>query len=345
MTLIGYHASHEQFSPSELIGYVQAAEAAGFDAVMSSDHLTPWSERQGQSGFAWAWLGAALQATRAIPFGIITIPMGWRYHPAITAQAGATIAEMFSERLPWIAVGSGQAMNEHVIGERWPSKSERNERLLAAVEIIRDLWSGKLVSRAGPIKVDQARIHTLPDEIPRIVAGALSPETAEWAGGWADALITINQPPDKLRKIVDAFRRGGGEEKPLYLQTHVSYAGSDEDARANAFEQWRSNAISAAISETLRLPEEFDEACLKVRPEDLDEHVRISADPQQHVEWLEADVAMGFEEIYIHNVGRNQCEFIEVYGREVLPVFRAGATAAASDPSIRVNLKGRPGTS
>ncbi|MFS8145071.1 TIGR03885 family FMN-dependent LLM class oxidoreductase [Rhizobium sp. BR 249] len=342
MTLIGYHASHEQFSPSELLEYVQAAEAAGFKAIMSSDHLTPWSGKQGQSGFAWAWLGAALQATPSIPFGIITVPMAWRYHPAITAQAGATVAQMFPGRLPWIAVGTGQAMNEHVTGERWPSKPERNERLRAAVEIIRDLWSGKLVSRMEPIKVDQARVHTLPHEIPRIVAGALSPSTAEWAGGWADALITINQPRDKLGEVVDAFRRGGGEGKPLYLQTHISIAGSEEEARANAFDQWRSNAISAAISETLRLPEEFDEACLKVRPEDMDEHVRISADPQRHVEWLKADAAMGFEQIYVHNVGRNQREFIEVFGREVLPSFQTGEPSASSDISARDDLKGRP---
>jgi probable non-F420 flavinoid oxidoreductase len=323
MTLVGYHASHEQFSPSELIGHVQAAEAAGFGAVMSSDHLTPWSERQGQSGFAWAWLGAALQATRSIPFGIITIPMGWRYHPVITAQAAATIAEMFPGRLPWMAVGSGQAMNEHVTGERWPSKRERNERLQAAVEIIRDLWSGKLVSREQPIRVDEARVHTLPEEPPRLVAGALSPETAQWAGSWADALITINQPKDNLRKIIDGFRRGGGEGKPLYLQTHVSIAGSDDEARANAFDQWRSNAVTAAVSETLRLPEEFDQACANVRPEDMDQHVRISADPRRHVEWLEADAAMGFAEIYVHNVGRNQREFIDRFGREVLPYVKA----------------------
>jgi len=322
MTLIGYHASHEQFSPSELLGHVQAAEAAGFGAVMSSDHLTPWSKRQGQSGFAWAWLGAALQATQSIPFGIITIPMGWRYHPAVTAQAAATIAEMFPERFPWMAVGSGQAMNEHVIGERWPSKRERNERLQAAVEIIRDLWAGRLVSRDEPIRVDEARVYTLPKELPRLVAGALSPETAHGAGRWADALITISQPRDNLLTIIDAFRRGGGEGKPLYLQTHVSYAGSDDEARANAFDQWRSNATTAAISETLRLPEEFDQACAHVRPEDMDRHVRISADPRRHIEWLEADAAMGFDEIYVHNVGRNQGEFIDIFGREVLPQMK-----------------------
>lgn len=324
MTLIGYHASHEQFAPSELLTYVQAAETAGFGGVMSSDHLTPWSERQGQSGFVWAWLGAALQATRTIPFGMITVPSGWRYHPVITAQAAATIAELFPKRFPWMAVGSGQAMNEHITGERWPSKSERNARLKAAVDIIRDLWAGCLVSRERPIKVDEARLHTLPAELPRIVAGALSPATAEWAGGWADALITINQSQEKIVEIIDAFRRGGGHGKPLYLQVHVSYARSEEEARANAFDQWRSNAVTAAMSETLRLPEEFDEACAKVRPKDMDQHVRISADPQRHLEWLEADAAAGFTEVYVHNVGRNQTEFIEVFGAKVLPSFKDG---------------------
>jgi G6PDH family F420-dependent oxidoreductase len=220
-----------------------------------------------------------------------------------------------------MALGSGQAVNEHVTGERWPSKLERNERLYAAVEVIRELWSGKLVSRTEPIKVDEARIHTLPAELPLLIAGALSPETAEWAGRWADGLITINQSPEQLERIVSAFRRGGGANKPLYLQAHVSYAHSEEEARANAFDQWRSNAISAAVAETLRLPKEFDDACSKVRPDDMDKHVRISADPRRHVKWLQADVDMGFEQIYVHNVGRNQQEFIDAYARDVLPMF------------------------
>ncbi|WP_404947037.1 LLM class flavin-dependent oxidoreductase [Rhizobium terrae] len=239
-------------------------------------------------------------------------------------EGQAELSRLFDRllaNLQTTAVGSGQAMNEHVTGERWPSKRERNERLQAAAGIIRDLWSGKLVSRDGPIKVDEARIHTLPEEPPRLAVGALSPETAEWAGHWADALITINQPRKSLREIIDAFRRGGGKGKPLYLQVHVSYADTEDEALANAFDQWRSNAVPAAISQTLRLPEEFDGACTKVRPEDMDQHVRISANPSRHIEWLEDDTAMGFEQIYIHNVGRNQSEFINAFGRKVLPKF------------------------
>lgn len=319
MAHIGYHASHEQFSPSELVGYVKLAEAAGFSAVMSSDHFAPWSLRQGQSGFVWAFLGAAMQATKRIPFGLITVPSGWRYHPALTAQAAATIGEIFPGRLPWMALGSGQALNEHITGERWPSKEERNERLLAGAEIIRALFAGETISRDHPIKVDEAKLHTRAKAQPKLVAGALSPETAEWAGSWADGLITVNQPRENLTKIIEAFQRGGGEDKPLYLQVHLSWAATDGEARENAFDQWRSNAVSAAVAETLRLPEEFDSACVQVRPEDMDEHVRISADPSHHLDWLGRDLEMGFSEIYLHNVGRNQREFIEFFGEKVLP--------------------------
>ncbi len=321
MTCIGYHASHEQFSPRELVQYVHAAEDAGFASVMSSDHLAPWSKRQGESGFVWAFLGAAMQATREIPFGLITIPSGWRYHPVITAQAAATIAELFPGRFPWMAVGSGQALSEHVVGERWPSKPERNERLKAGAEIIRSLWAGELVSRHSPIKVDEARLYTLPPVIPKLVAGALSPETAAFVGRWADALITVNQPIDSLNRIIEAFRNGGGDGKPIYLQVHLSFAATQEEARANAFDQWRSNAMSAAVSETLRSPEEFDAASAKVRPEDMDEYVHISCDPSRHVAWLQDYAAMGFEEIYVHNVGRNQRQFIDVFGSKVLPLL------------------------
>ncbi|WP_203226246.1 TIGR03885 family FMN-dependent LLM class oxidoreductase [Rhizobium gallicum] len=321
MMHIGYHASHEQFTPSDLLHYVQRAEAAGFQSIMSSDHFAPWSERQGQSGFVWSWLGAAMQATH-LPFGLITVPSGWRYHPAITAQAAATVCELFPGRLTWMAVGSGEALNEHIVGGDWPSKAERNARLLAGVEIMKELWAGQTVSRLKPIKVDEARLYTLPTEPPMIVAGALSAKTAEWAGRWADALITVNQPRERLAEIIDAFRLGGGNGKPLYLQAHVSYAKSQFEARANAYEQWRSNAVTAAMAEDLRLTGDFDEACRHVRPEDMDQHVRISADPADHIAWLSDDARMGFEKVFLHNVGRNQAKFIDVFAKDVLPAFR-----------------------
>jgi len=149
--MIGYHASHEQFSPADLLRFAQAAEVARFGAVMSSDHLVPWSVRQGHSGFAWSWLGAAMQATQ-LPFASLAIPTGGRYHPAIVAQAAATLSDLFPGRLRWIAAGSGEAMNEQALGEGWPDKDERNQRLLEGVSMIRKLWAGNTVSNDGPYR-------------------------------------------------------------------------------------------------------------------------------------------------------------------------------------------------
>lgn len=321
---IGYHASHEQFAPSELLGCVQAAEQAGFDAAMCSDHFAPWSARQPHSGFAWSWLGAAL-ATTALPFGVVTTPIGRRYHPVITAQAAATLAEMFSERF-WMALGSGEALNERVTGERWPAKAERDARLREAVDIMRALFAGETVSRRGGlIDVEEARLYTRPTVPPLFVAAALTPETARRAGAWADGLVTINQPLDRLRAIIEAFREGGGEGKPLSLQVHLSYADTLEEARASAHDQWRFNTLSSSVAAELKLPEQFDAATRLVRPEDLDESILISDDADWHAAQLRAFAELGFRDIYLHNVGLNQRTFIETFGALVLPQLRGGA--------------------
>src|SRR6187402_879951 len=168
---IGFHASHEQVHPRALLAAVQLAEQAGFDAAMCSDHLAPWSERQGESAFAWSWLGAAMQATH-LPFGIVNAP-GQRYHPVIIAQAIATLSSMFEGRF-WAALGSGEASNEHITGEPWPRKELRNERLLECVTIIRALLAGEEVSHSGLVTVDRARVWTLPEVQPDLIAAAVS---------------------------------------------------------------------------------------------------------------------------------------------------------------------------
>jgi coenzyme F420-dependent glucose-6-phosphate dehydrogenase len=325
MTRISYHASHEQFTPRDLLTFVQAAEKAGFQGAMSSDHTAPWSERQGQSGFALSWVAAALQATQ-FPVGMITIPGGWRYHPLITAHAGATLAQMFPGRFTWMALGSGEALNERMVGQGWPDKPERHARLRAAVDIIRALWDGETVTSSGPIPTEAAKLYTLPERPPLLLGAALSPETAEWCGAWADGLITINMPRDKLQAVIDAFRRGGGRGKPLYLQVHVAWDEDEATARQHAFDQWRSNAVEAHHAANLPTPGHFDEITCGVMPEDMDKHVRISSDPARHVAWIKEDVAMGFEDIVIHNTGRNQLAFIEAFGRHVLPRFMSSET-------------------
>ena len=159
MTLFGYHASQEQFAPSQLLRYSQLAEDVGFQAIMCSDHFHPWSERQGESGFTFAWLGAVMQTT-SVSFGSVCAP-GQRYHPAIVAQAAATLADMFPERY-WIALGSGQLLNEHITGERWINKADRNTRLKECADVIRRLWAGERVTYKGFINVDEAELYTLP---------------------------------------------------------------------------------------------------------------------------------------------------------------------------------------
>src|SRR6187551_2046460 len=220
MTVIGFHCSHEQIAPGTLLRDVQHAEHAGFTAAMSSDHLSPWSHRQGESGFAWSFLGAAL-ATTDLPFGVVTAP-GQRYHPAITAQAIATLSSMFPGRF-WAALGSGEASNERVTGEVWPRKDVRDARLLECVDVIRRLLSGEEVSHDGLVHVNRARLWTLPQTVPDLVGPAVTPESAARHAAWADGLITVNQSKETLQKVLDSYRGAGGRGPPR-VQIHLSWA-------------------------------------------------------------------------------------------------------------------------
>jgi probable non-F420 flavinoid oxidoreductase len=316
MVEVGYHASHEQVAPSALLKAVKDAEAAGFGRAMCSDHFSPWSQRQGESGYAWSWLGAALQAT-SLPFGVVTAP-GQRYHPAVTAQAAATLAELFPGRF-WMALGTGECSNEHITGARWPNKAERNARLAECVSVIRALFAGELVDHDGLVRVDRARLWTLPESPPSLLGAAVSSETAGWVGGWADGLITVAQSHDALRRVLAAFREGGGERKPAALQVHVSWAPQEEEALRIAHDQWRTNVFSPPLCWDLATVEEFDEAARHVRPEDMHGAVLISADLARHAAWLHELADLGFDTIYVHHVGSEQAEFIEAFGARVLP--------------------------
>lgn len=324
MTAFGYHCAHEQHAPRALLRHIQLAEQAGFRAGMCSDHFAPWSLNQGESGFAWSWLGAALQATQ-LDFGTVTAP-GQRYHPAIIAQAAATLAQMYPDRL-WLALGTGEALNEHITGDPWPAKPERKRRLLEVVGVMRALFNGETVSHTGAIRVSEAKLYTLPDKPPLLIGAAVTPETAEWVGGWADGLITCGRSAPELRAIVDAFRRGGGVGKPMFLQTALSYAKTPSEAEQVAFDGWRTNVFpSSGLNSDLHLPEHFDAAAAYVRPEDLHRGTRISADLGQHVAWLQSDLELGFERIYLHHVGKAQEAFIDAFATHVLPhVSRGGA--------------------
>ena len=321
--LIGYHASHEQLPPSALLRSVVAAEAAGFQAAMCSDHFAPWSSRQGHSGFAWSWLGAALQAT-GLSFGVVNAP-GQRYHPAIVAQAAATLSELFGDRF-WLALGSGEASNEHITGDPWPAKDERRARLGEAAAVIRALLAGDTVSHDGLVRVDRARLWTLPARPPMLIGAAVSPDTAAWVGGWADGLVTINQDHDTLRAVVDAFRGNGGEGKPLFLQVHLSWAADEEEALAVAHDQWSTNLFDTSVAMELELPEQFEAAARFVTPDDVRSAVLVSADLGRHTAWLAEYAELGFDRIYLHEVGQgeHQQAFIDAFGSKVIPAL-AGA--------------------
>jgi probable non-F420 flavinoid oxidoreductase len=282
---------------------------------MCSDHFSPWSERQGHSGFAWSWLGAALQAT-GMSFGVVNAP-GQRYHPAIIAQAAATLTAMFPGRF-WVALGTGEASNEHITGEGWPRKQVRNARLRECVDVMRALFAGEEVSHDGLVTVDRARLWTRPAQPPPLIGAAVSVETAGWVGEWADGLATIAQPHDHLRRMIDAYRSAGGRGK-LVLQIHLSYAKDDETALAIAHDQWRTNVFSPPLCWDIERAEIFDEAAKHVPPEAVRGAVLVSSDPKQHAAWISEYAELGFDSIYLHHVGQDQREFIDVFGEKVLP--------------------------
>ncbi|MEV4066366.1 TIGR03885 family FMN-dependent LLM class oxidoreductase [Nonomuraea dietziae] len=311
MPTYGFHASHEQVSPRALLDAVAAAEEAGFGAAMSSDHFSPWSERQGESGFAWSWLGAALERT-SLPFGIVNAP-GQRYHPAIIAQAIATLASMYPGRF-WAALGSGEASNEHITGAPWPRKQVRNARLRECVEVIRALLAGEEVTHEGLVTVDRARLWTLPAEAPHLVGAAVSEETARWCAEWADGLITVGGP--QAESVARAYREAGGRG-PLRVQVHLSWAPTEEEALRLAHDQWRSNVFPPPVCWDLDRVELFDIVSRDVPPEKVAEVVHVSADVGRHAELLHSYAEQGFDEIFLHHVGQEQRPFIEAFAEIV----------------------------
>ncbi|SFB86209.1 probable non-F420 flavinoid oxidoreductase [Halobiforma haloterrestris] len=318
MTEIGYHASHEQFAPSELLDLVELAEQSGFDHALASDHFHPWSERQGESGFVWSWLGSAMERT-SLSFGTVNAP-GYRYHPAIVAQAAATLRESYPGRF-WLAIGSGQLLNEGITGTDWPVKDERNARLEESAEVMRRLWDGEEVTHHGRITVERARLHTRPETAPPLIGAALSEETARWLGrrGWTDGLITIGTPDrEALEDRIEAFREGS-PDGDVYLKVQLSYDADEEAALEGAYDQWRTNCVPGPVTQELRAPAEFDELGEEISREQVADNVRVSADLEEHRRWLERDLELGVDRLLLHNVNREQRRFVEDFGESVLP--------------------------
>jgi G6PDH family F420-dependent oxidoreductase len=249
-------------------------------------------------------------------FGVVNAP-GQRYHPAIVAQAAATLEAMYPGRF-WVALGSGEASNEHITGGGWPRKAIRNQRLRECAEIMRALFAGEEVSHDGLVTVDRARLWTRPETPPPLLAAAVSVETARWAAEWADGLATVAQDVGHLWRMIAEYRSAGGRG-PLLLQVHLSYAADERTALALAHDQWRSNILGPPASWDIDSTAVFDEVSASVPVEAMYGSVRISAEPKQHADWLHEYAELGFDEIYLHHVGKDQREFVEVFGAQVLP--------------------------
>jgi len=322
MVHIGYHASHEQLPPSRLLSAVVRAEAVGFDGAMCSDHLAPWGVNQGESGYAWSWLGAALAAT-SFSLGVVTAP-GQRYHPVISAQAIATLEEMFPRRF-WAALGSGEAVNEHVTGDSWPPKDRRNARLEASVDAIRELLAGGEVSRSGEIDVHRARVWSLPASPPPLLGAAVTAETAAWVAGWADGLATVAQPRDVLARVVDAYTDAGGRGDRV-LQVHVSLEETEEAALRVVRDQWRHSVIEGSLWD-IEQPEEFDELAGDPTDEQLRKGALVSADAVELADRIAELASLGFDRVYLHGVGTDQSAFLDRAERDLLPTLRKALPA------------------
>ncbi len=315
MARIGFHASHEQFAPSRLLALCRQAQDAGFSVIKCSDHFHPWSERQGQSGFSWAWLGAAMQACD-LPFGSIAAP-GYRNHPAVLAQAAATLAEMFPDRF-WLALGSGEAINEAMTGLPWPEKAERNARLRECAQIIRALLSGDEVTHRGRVTVVCARLYTRPTRPLPLYAAAVSPETAAEVAGWADGLLTVGGNAENVGKVLDAFRENGGAGKPVHIQHALSWAPDRATAMTEAMHQWRHAVLGGEAMWDLRRPADFDSACAVASETALAERFPVSDDLGRHAADIAALLALDAT-VHLHCVGRNQEAFVDAFGAKVLP--------------------------
>jgi G6PDH family F420-dependent oxidoreductase len=328
---IGYAAMLEQFPPSDAVGFAALAERHGFSGVMATDHFQPWVPRQGQSSHVWSVLGAIGERTRG-DFGPGATTPTFRTHPAVVAQASATLAAMHPGR-HWLGIGSGEALNEHIVGQYWPEAPERINRMFEAIDVIRKLFTASLAGRdvrhAGPnFKLESTRLWTMPAKAPEILVATAGPVTARRAGAVADGLITTSGPIERIEALLARFREGARESgrdatrMPKVLQLHLSWAATDEEAMRNALLEWPIGGMRFGRSD-IRSPFEFEQLARTVRPEDFAGSMVVSADPERHRAEIQRHLDLGFDRIYLHNVGRNQADWIEAFGREVLPGLRA----------------------
>ena len=317
MTKIGYFLSCEQFGPKELVDQAKRAEAAGFDALWISDHFHPWNDEQGQSPFVWGVIGALSEATSLPVSTAVTCPT-IRTHPAIIAQASATAAVQLDGRFV-LGVGSGEALNEHILGDPWPSVAVRQEMLEEAVEVIRLLHKGGEVSHHGKhYEVQEATIYTRPERPVPIYVSGFGPQGAELAGRIGDG-YALAMPEAEL---VRAFRQCGGGDKPVQAGTKVCWDRDADAALKTAHRLWGNESLPGQTAQILPRPKDFAALMSLVSPDKVAESVACGPEPGKHVaqvrKYLDADI----DEVYVQQIGPDMDGFFATWERDVLPAVR-----------------------
>jgi G6PDH family F420-dependent oxidoreductase len=318
---IGYFLSSEEFTPAELIAQAKLAEGAGFDALWISDHYHPWTDAQGQSPFVWSTIGALSQVSRLPVTTAVTCPTV-RIHPAIIAQAAATSAVLHEGRFV-LGVGSGEALNEHILGDPWPSADVRLEILEEAVEVMRQLWEGGFVSHYGDhFVVENARVYTLPEEPPKVYVSGFGPKAIELAARIGDGFMSVAPVKDH----VDRFRAEGGGNKPAQGGFKACYAESEDEAVRIAYEKWPNAGIPGELSQVLPSPRHFEQAAELVTEDHIRKAFACGPDPEKQISQFNTYAEAGYDEVYVANTGPHQREFFEMYARDVLPEVRKAHT-------------------
>lgn len=327
MGIIGYAAALEQFHPTELLAYTQLAEKHGFKGAMAADHFQPWVPAQGHNAFVWSWMAALGATTSGMTFGPgVTCP-SFRYHPSTVAQAAATQEAMTPGRF-WLGLGSGEALNEHVVGGVWPEAHVRLLMMQEAIELIQKLFSGKVAKHDGKyFTMDRVRLWTLPEQPCPIYVATAGPITAKWTGEHCDGIITPGAAIEKLKMLLGKFEEGAkaagkdAAKMPKLLQLHMSWAETYEEALQNAMTEWPNGGMPFP-KQDIRSPEDFAEIAKLVRPENFKNRMLISPNIDEHRAYIQQFADLGFDEIHVHNVGRNQEQFIKMFGEQVIPQLK-----------------------
>ena len=317
MPELGYDLIGEEHGPNALVQNAVRAEEVGFSFAVISDHYHPWIERQGESPFVWGALGGIANATDDLRVGTgVTCPT-MRVHPAIVAQAAATAGAMFDGRF-FLGVGTGERLNEHVLGDPWPPHHVRTRMLREAVAVIRDLWSGEVTSHDGEFyTVENARLFTLPDEPPDVAVAASGVAMAGVAGELGDALISTAPDEDVVTSFADAHEG----DAPRYGQVTACWAESETEARETVHEWWPNGGLPGELGQELATPAHFEQAVDLVTQERATEHVPCGPDLDSHIDAIQQFVDAGFDHVHVHQVGPDQAGFLEFYEEQVLPSF------------------------